>query len=200
MRLIDRAVSHLETLLDGAAMAALILMMVLTVADAGGRYLFASPVTAAYEITEFYLMMAVVFFGLAGTERVDGHVRVDILLNLMPVRLRLGLDVIYMIAAALLFGAIAWKSGDTAWMNFKANRWTGGAMPLPTAPSWALVSIGSAVLALRLTLRGIALVPHVVDGRMPVLPHDAPADEAMPVAPADAGPTVPVGDHLPRTN
>ncbi|MEN2990434.1 TRAP transporter small permease [Tistrella sp. BH-R2-4] len=188
MTLIDRAVQRLETLLDGAAMLALIVMMLLTVADAGGRYLFASPVTGAYEITEFYLMIAVVFFGLAGTERTNGHVRVDLVLAMMPRRLRLGLDTLYLLAAAVLFGLIAWKAGDTAWMNLKANRWTGGAMPLPTAPSWAIVSLGAGVLSLRLVLRACLLIPAIIaDQPQPAATDAAPAD----ADPARTGPAIP---------
>lgn len=186
--LIDRAVQRLETLLDGAAMLALIVMMLLTVADAGGRYLFASPVTGAYEITEFYLMIAVVFFGLAGTERTNGHVRVDLVLAMMPRRLRLGLDTLYLLAAAVLFGLIAWKAGDTAWMNLKANRWTGGAMPLPTAPSWAIVSLGAGVLSLRLVLRACLLIPAIVTDPPQPAPTDAAPMSDGPATPSPARP------------
>ena len=39
-------------------------LMLLTTADAGGRYLFNRPITGAYEITSNYLMIAAVFLAV----------------------------------------------------------------------------------------------------------------------------------------
>lgn len=53
------------------------LMMLLVIADVIGRFAFDSPVSGAYEITEF-LMVIVIFFSITYSELVKGHVTIDI--------------------------------------------------------------------------------------------------------------------------
>lgn len=53
-----------ERVLTLVAVLATFAMMLLTTADAAGRYLLNRPILAAYEITTNYLMVAAVFLAL----------------------------------------------------------------------------------------------------------------------------------------
>ena len=59
-------------------------LMLLTTADAGGRYLFNRPITGAYEITTNYLMIAAVFMAMAYGYREGAYIRVTFLADLLP--------------------------------------------------------------------------------------------------------------------
>ncbi len=54
-------------------------MMLITTADAGGRYLFNRPILAAYELTTNYLMIAAVFLALPYAYRQGANIRVTFL-------------------------------------------------------------------------------------------------------------------------
>ncbi len=158
MHAIDRAITAIETFFGWFAKLALVAMMLLVCADAGGRYLFAHPVPGVYEITEFYLMVALIFLSFAMTQRVGGHVRADVFFDLFPIRVQKTLEVIYLLAALVLFALIAWAATRTSINNFEANRWTTGVVPIPTGPSWAIAALGAWVFCLRLGLQATLIL------------------------------------------
>ena len=59
-------------------------MMLLTSADALCRYLLNSPILGAYEITEKYLIVAMIFLGLSYAYRGGVFIRVTFLVDRMP--------------------------------------------------------------------------------------------------------------------
>ena len=179
MNWLDRGLAGVERALGWIAKAALVAMMILIVADAGGRYLFDSPVSGVYEITEFYLMMALVFLSLGLTARQGGHVRADIFFDQFPPRAQRRLEVIYLAATMIVFALIAYAIGRASVMHIEANRWTTGAVPLPTGPSWAIASLGAGALSLRLALqmvsilRGGPIPRHGIEGAPPAAEEPA---------------------------
>jgi len=70
-----------ESIETYAAVVATAIMVLLTTADAIGRYLFNAPITGAYEVTEKYLMLASVFLGCSYAYRRGAFIRVTILTN-----------------------------------------------------------------------------------------------------------------------
>lgn len=151
--LVDRAVRRFEDVLDRLAQLALFIMMVLICADAGGRYLLDKPVPAAYEMTEMYLMIGVVFLALARNQALGGNVAVDFLVQLAGPGWRRLLGFFYVASALLVYFAIAYMATRMAVQNFSLGRWTHGAFPLPTGPSWALFAVGAIAMTLRLALQ-----------------------------------------------
>ena len=80
----EKALLWIERVLLSLGMAALFAMMCLTTVDALWRYLFNSPIVGAYEITEKYLMLTCIFFGMSYTYRGRVSIRVTILMDRMP--------------------------------------------------------------------------------------------------------------------
>lgn len=74
------------------AAAATFVMMLLTTADAGGRYLFNRPILAAFELTTNYLMTAAVFLALPYAYRQGANIRVTFLVDRLPRSIRLVVD------------------------------------------------------------------------------------------------------------
>lgn len=102
-------------LLGVLACLALFAIMLLTVVDVIGRYLFASPLPAAYEMISF-IMPCIIFCALPAVSLNHGHVTIDLLDRVVPARLqRLQHVAVHLIAAAAM-ALIAWRlwvlSGD----------------------------------------------------------------------------------------
>jgi len=134
---------------------AVFLMMLTTTADAICRYLFNSPIVGAYEFVESYLMVVVVFLSLSYVMKVNGHIKVDMLVEHLPDRLVRVLNIIFLLAGALLMLVIGYQgvlATEEAWVN---NYTSSGLIAWPTWLSVIWVPIGSFLFVLRLILEAI---------------------------------------------
>jgi TRAP-type C4-dicarboxylate transport system permease small subunit len=146
-------------------------LMALVVSDAGGRYFFNAPISGVYEISEFYLMIAIVFLSLAHTQRLKSHVRVELVLERLPVLLARTLEVLFLLATVIVFACITYVTARTGWTNIVLNRWTTGVVAIPTGPSWLIVAVGSGIFTLRLAFDALSLVIRPYPGdKNPRLP------------------------------
>jgi TRAP-type C4-dicarboxylate transport system permease small subunit len=89
---IGQILRRCELVLVYAAVAATAAMMLLTSTDALCRYLLNSPILGAYEITEKYLVVAMVFLGLSYAYRGGVFIRVTFLIDRLPRGGRLAAD------------------------------------------------------------------------------------------------------------
>lgn len=148
-------VEHIATLFAGMA---IISMMAVIAGSALSRYMLGDPITGVYEVVIYYLMPAVVWFGMAGTERRQAHVRITFIVEkLRGVRRIAVTTTTRLIAAGLvLLIAISSISGvETAWGKSLA-----GAVSLPVGPSRLLVTIGAGLLFLRLVVGSFEKEPE----------------------------------------
>jgi len=123
-------------------------MMLMVVCDVTGRYLFNRPVHGTMEITEF-IMVAVVFFTLAHTQAIGGHIKVELLLERMSRRVRLLLEVITYFFGMVIFALIGWQGVMSAIEAWEFWEVTDGLIPFPTLPAKLTIPIGSFVFCLR---------------------------------------------------
>ena len=122
-------------------------MMVLTTADVVARYIFNSPTMWADEMAS-YLLIAIVFLGLAQNLRTDGHIRIDVVTNHVPQDVKRVLEVLAF-AVAILFSIILIAGTWTRFHNFWIRN-TLSDSPLMT-PMWIAmvpVVIGAVVLGI----------------------------------------------------
>ena len=100
------------------AIAALIVMMAVTVADVFLRYLFNSPIRGSYELVEA-LLLVFVFHGMAAAFLTRKNIVIDIIDSFVPERVTRGLirfsDVVSILALAL----IGWAMMRTALQAFE---------------------------------------------------------------------------------
>ena len=73
--------------------ACVVAMMFITTADVVARYVFNRPTMWADEMAS-YLLIAIVFLGLAQNLRTDAHIRIDALTSLLSLRTRAVLEVV----------------------------------------------------------------------------------------------------------
>jgi TRAP-type C4-dicarboxylate transport system permease small subunit len=77
LRAIEGKIRIIEDWLNLCSVFIIMFLMFFATAEILGRYLFNNPIPGHVEIVEL-IMAGVVFFGIAYTERVDGHVRMEL--------------------------------------------------------------------------------------------------------------------------
>jgi TRAP-type transport system small permease protein len=88
---VNRKLGLLSTGLSYLGCISLFAMMCLTTVDVVGRYLFNRPITGAFEITE-YLVLILIFAFIGYAQSQKSHVAVDLLWAQLPPRLRKYID------------------------------------------------------------------------------------------------------------
>jgi TRAP-type transport system small permease protein len=91
-----------------ASAAVLAILVVLTFADVGGRYLFNKPVYGAYELVEI-LMGALIFTALPVVTFDDRHITIDLLDTVTPQWVTPWRDFLVNVLSALALAIIAWQ-------------------------------------------------------------------------------------------
>ena len=104
----EKIVSKLSMVMAYGAVSALLAMACVTFADVILRYFFNSPISGAVEII-VCLMGLLVFLGLALVTLENGHIRVDVMPNLLSARLRSIADVLAHCLSFIITGLIAWR-------------------------------------------------------------------------------------------
>ena len=141
----------------GVLAALLLLAMTgLTTLDVVGRYLFNSPVTGAFELTEL-MLAALIFAGLPlATER-DEHVDVDLLDSFLPPNvLRANVFFATLVSAGVLavLGVQLWSRAA----QLAAEGTVTNSLALPLAPVGYLMAIATGVSALLLLAKALLML------------------------------------------
>jgi C4-dicarboxylate transporter, DctQ subunit len=160
----DRALSAIAFGLTAVGVVCVVAMMALTTVDVIARYAFNSPTLWADEVSS-YLLIAIVFLGLAPNIRQDAHIRIDVLTNLAKGRARVLLEVVAYVAGTV-FSVLLLLGAWTRFANFY-GRGTLSDSPLMT-PMWipmVPVVVGAAVLVLAMVVGLAATVAALVSGR-----------------------------------
>jgi len=115
----ERASASAAYSIAGAGVLCVMAMMVMITSDVIARYVFNRPTMWADEMAT-YLMIAIVFLGLAQNLRQGDHIRIDVVTNLVPSHARLFLEVIAY-AVGIVFSAMlavaCWFRFDNFWVH-----------------------------------------------------------------------------------
>lgn len=133
------------------AVAALLLNIVVILRESIGRYFFDSPSGYAYSLVSVSVV-AVLYFGLAYTATVDGHIGSDLIFNLFPSRLQSLVLLVGDLVAAVIGGTL----GGLSLASCRRAIATGAIIPelfgIPLAVPVSFVVVGSfALLIVSLT-------------------------------------------------
>lgn len=116
-------------------------MMLLSVTDATGRYLFVRPVQGTIEISQ--LMMAyVILLGLAYALIKGQHVRVTLVLDRLPFKLRLAAEIVTDVAGIFFCSLLLWGSWEMFWASWVTKELVPAAIYLVYWPSKVVMPIG----------------------------------------------------------
>jgi TRAP-type C4-dicarboxylate transport system permease small subunit len=126
----------------------ILLMCFITTYGALRRYIFRSPDSYAY-FGISYLMLASAALSLANTEKLEKHLKVDLVTQHLPVLVRKILRYIFVPLTGLVFsGVFFWKSFEDTWFALQAHQNTFVAVTVPTFPIKIMVPIGTCLLFL----------------------------------------------------
>jgi len=135
---------------------ALLLMGILGVADIIGIHVFAHPLPGMLEITSA-LMVSSIFLGLAWTEVRGRHVRVEVLVVLLPPQIRRWFDAFASFSLALFFGFIVWFGALSFWRSVEKQEYLEGLIEVPLWPSRLMLTLGALLVAIQ-ALRSAGLI------------------------------------------
>ena len=130
---------------------AILVMMVVTVADVFMRFFFNRPLGSNVDITQMS-MVVTVFSALAYCGWTGGHVAVDILTDLLPRYIFLPLSVLGNFLGGVLMLAIAWQ-GMLAAIDYAETGEVSWTLMVPQWPFLVVVAIGAALYSLVLFIK-----------------------------------------------
>ncbi len=143
----------------GAMMA---LIMVLVSVDALGRYLFNSPIEIQFELTQNHLLVMGTVLAYSWGIREGAQMRVEFLVDRLPMWMQRLVAAMSSAAAALIFGAVTYFSGIDVIEAWRNNEMTMGVIDWPVVYARIWVPLGAGLLTLRLlAMTGMALTPAV---------------------------------------
>jgi TRAP-type C4-dicarboxylate transport system permease small subunit len=148
-RILER-VSKLFVVLSGI----MILLMAFT-ATYGvlRRYLFNSPEPYSYELSTMFLLWTFVL-AIAHLEKLDGHLRVDFLVVLLPERLRLFLlNVISPLLGLVFCSVLTWEGFKVAFYSLEIGERSMSIWAVPLFPIKIIIPLGYGLLCAVLILK-----------------------------------------------
>lgn len=121
-------------------------MMLLTTCDVIGRYIFNLPISGAYEITEA-MMVTLVFFFIAYTQATKAHVGVELVINLLPQKIRVIIDIITHLLSLLMILLVAWMS-TIRWLELMRIKEHTPILHIPVSPFLLILALGCFVFCI----------------------------------------------------
>ena len=159
LQTVRKGLHALVILTTWIAAAALGLMVLIIFTNVIGRYLFRMPLKGTVEIVELALVVTV-FFSMAYTEVVHGHITMDEVVARFPRRVKaIVLSVMYFAAAAFFFVV---GFGDTvlALSFMRPIVRVTDILHIPIGPFICVIAIGAVIFGLELLMNGLFAWPH----------------------------------------
>lgn len=138
---------------------AVTLMMAHIAIDVVAKYIFGVPMAGTITVVSNYYMIIVSFLPLAFTERQNGHISVEVLVEHFPLGAQRGLNVFALLVSAAVFAALTWRSFVEANRAFAIGSFEiEHNMKLITWPARYLLPLGCGLMTVTLVAKiGIAL-------------------------------------------
>jgi len=146
--LFDRIIDLLASLAGG-----LILFMMLSICiDVVLRYFLNRPLTWGVEISEYILLWSTLL-SVAWVLKIEGHVKIDLVVNRLNPRNQCLVNTITSILGAITCLVLLWYGTKVSWEFFERGTITNTILELPSAPLFAIIPIGSFLLFIQFVRR-----------------------------------------------
>ena len=166
----------------GAA-SIVVILMALVVADIFGRKVLNKPIPMSYEVAAFMLVF-IVFMGLAYSQRQRAHIRVEFLTLWVPAKVRGVLDLLAFTLGIAIYAAIFYQTFKWSYTSFEIGEHVAGLINIPKWPSQFAVAFGALLLSLQFLSDWVNRFAEVVALFRAPLPADAPEPETLSIEPA----------------
>ena len=164
LNLVRRAIAILG-MVSGRA---LLLVVGLICSEVLLRYAFNRPILGSVEITE-YMLVFIVFFGMAYTQSVAGHIKIEVIPDHLSPKLQHILRIVSLIVALGIFAIITWKTAQGFWESWQVKEVRWGAVPLPIWPVKFVVPAGTLMLC-------VQFIINLVDEALQWHPEHGPGE------------------------
>ena len=175
-RHLERALGWVVNTSAFGAASIVVILMVMVVADIFGRKVLNNPVPMSYEVGAFMLVF-IVFMGLAYSQRQKAHIRVEILTLRMPPKGRAIMDLFAYTLGILIYGAIFYETFKWSYHSFEIGEYVAGLINIPKWPSQFAMVFGAILLSLQFLSDWIARFVEL----LAILRESSPSAEAHPV-------------------
>ena len=147
-RSVSKALGWLVNSSAFGAASIVVILMAMVVADIFDRKVLNKPVPMAYEVGAFMLVF-IVFLGLAYSQRQKAHIRVEILTLRMPPKIRAVMDLAAYTLGIVIYGLIFYETFKWSYHSFEIGEYVAGLVNIPKWPSQFAVVFGSLLLSLQ---------------------------------------------------
>ena len=139
---------RIENILRTAAASLLVAVMIAVCMDVVLRYGFNNPLSGVTDLVE-YALVYITFLGAAWVLRVDGHVRIDIVLSALSPRWQLRLHVACCVLGAVVSAVLTVFGVLVTWRYYVHGFYKATVLELPTWIVLVVVPCGSFLLCFR---------------------------------------------------
>jgi TRAP-type C4-dicarboxylate transport system permease small subunit len=125
------------------ALAVLVVLMMITVADVSGRYLFNHPITGTMELTEN--LMACLLVSMAPCALAGRHIKIDIFFSRLKPRVQQTIDIIFYIVGLAGVAFLTWTGFHQSLVMLDAGT-SSSMLGIPDFPFIMLLVVSYGVL------------------------------------------------------
>ena len=117
------------------------------------RYFLLSPTSWVTDFT-LYFILYITFLGTAWVLAKDGHVKIELLLNVMPLNAQRGFNTVTSVVGAFVCGVLFWYSLKLTVNSFQTEALFVQSVILPRWPVYAVIPLGFFLLIIQFLRRG----------------------------------------------
>jgi len=128
------------------------------------RYFFNAPTTWVMEIS-IYFSLAGIFLSLAFVLKGKAHVRVDFVINRLPPRTTISLEIITSLLAIVYCGVMAWEGMKLVLNSFRLGEVSPTILKVPMFIPQVFIPVGSTLLGVSFVKYIRDLFSHLADGK-----------------------------------
>ena len=180
-RLLSRILGWVVNSSAFGAASIVVILMAMVVADIFGRKVLNQPIPMSYEVGAFMLVF-IVFMGLAYSQRQRAHIRVEFLTLRMPPKLRAIMDLLAFTLGVAIYGAIFYQTFKWSYHSFEIGEYVAGLVNIPKWPSQFAVAFGALLISLQFLSDWVNRAAEVVAlfRSAAPSPSPSPSEEALP--------------------
>lgn len=147
--LVVRTIDRLTNAFAFFAAAGVVLLVLNVFVDVVGRKFFNSPAPGTIEHTAYWWMPMLALLAFAYTEQRQEHIKVTVLLDSLPLRMRQIIEGVFGILATVLLIAVAYYTWQDAMKSFGFMEVTSSSPPVAIWPFKFVAVAGMAMMALQ---------------------------------------------------
>ena len=148
------------------------ILMLLTTADAGGRYIFNRPITGAYEVSTNYLMVAAIFMAVGFGYRQGAYLRVTLLTDHMRGNVKIVVNTFVQLVSLLYGVMLVIATYRQVLRTFEMHTTLSSLDFIPVGPAYVIVPVGLYFMSLAMLLD----IPRVRKNQSPLFTESSPTE------------------------